>query len=149
MLKSHFRAILATVAAVILCAAVTITGIAVTAASHSNAALPDQTCEQTADFSKPALKDGTWLAEYEDGTKVHFVINTEADSFAIMDPDMGIGVPGRFEYISAIGMYKIYSGSVDNELDWRVVDNSGDTAVVSDENSSLIYLTYLSADTMP
>ncbi len=146
MLKSNLRKFIAVALVIILSAAGAITGIAVSAASHSNAALP-ATVGQTADFSTPALKDGTWNAFYPDGTVLHFVISAEEDSFAIMDPDMGIGVPGRFEYIPAIGMYKIFFGSIDNELDWRVIDNSGDSAVVSNENSEIIHLTYLSEST--
>ena len=149
-MKIDFKKPIAIILVIVFCAAATVTGFAVSAASHSNAAYdPASTAdEKTTDFSKPALKDGVWQAVYEDGHSLYFFINEEMDSFSLIHPEKGIGIPSRYDYISAIGMYKLYAGSVDNELDWRVIDNNGVTAAVSDENGEIISLYYISDETI-
>ena len=144
-MKAEIRKIIAMILLVVFCATAAITGIAVSAASHTNAAstaTPDK-----ADNAKPALKDGVWQAVYEDGKQELFFLNSEESSFSLIDPEYGIGVPSRYEYDSSTGIYKMQIAYDGNEERWRVIDNSGATATVKDENSKLITLHYLSDET--
>ena len=144
-MKAEIRKIIAMILLVVFCATAAITGIAVSAASHTNAAstaTPDR-----ADNAKPALKDGVWQAVYEDGKQELFFISSEESSFSLIDPEYGIGVPSRFEYDSSTGIYKMQIAYEGNEERWRVIDNSNSTATVSNAQGDLITLYYLSNDT--
>ena len=146
LMKAEIRKIIAMILLVVFCATAAITGIAVSAASHTNAAstaTPDR-----ADNSKPALKDGVWQAVYEDGKQELFFINSEDSSFSLIDPEYGIGVPSRFEYDSSTGIYKMQIAYEGNEERWRVIDNSDSAATVSNAQGDLITLYYLSNDTV-
>lgn len=148
-MKNDFLKPIAIILVILFCTAATITGFAVSAATHSNVAYDPATQTEKADEgSIPPLRDGVWQAVYEDGSSKYFFIEDRERSFSLIDPDMGIGLPSTYEYNDKIGMYKLQVAYAGNELDWRVIDNNGATAVVSDENRELITLHYISDETL-
>ena len=147
-MKSNLKKLLIVTITVVICAFLTVAGLAVSAASHHNAALEsiESSIPEALDISTPALQDGVWLAKYHNGSSHYFVIDNKEASFSILDTEKGIGVPSRFEYDKSIGMYKLHIGSAENTENWRVIDNDGSTAVVKDANGDLITLSFLCED---
>lgn len=147
-MKIDFLKPIAIILVILFCAAATITGFAVSAATHSNVAFsPAAKTNCVDEGSMPALKDGVWQAVYEDGSSMYFFIRDKDHSFSLINPDKGIGLPSTYAYNDKIGMYKLQVAYADNEKDWRVIDSNGATAVVSDENRELITLHYVSDET--
>lgn len=140
-MKTDLRKAISMILVLLLCAATTIVGFTVSAANSSCAA--NASGESSEDSSRPALKDGVWQAVYDDGGDKLFFISEEDRSFSLIDPDLGIGLPSRFDYDSSTGIYKLHIGCEENEENWRVIDNSGSTATVSDANGDLITLYYI------
>ena len=147
-MKNGFVKPVAIILVILFCAAATITGFAVSAATHSNVAYdPAAGNERIDEGSIPALRDGVWQAVYDDDSSMLFFIEDKDHSFSLINPDKGIGLPSTYAYNDKIGMYKLQIAYAGNETYWRVIDNSGATATVKDENSKLITLHYLSDET--
>lgn len=144
-MKTHFNKIIAFILVIILSAVAAITGFAVSAASGSDvsARLSEKNGENA---SRPELRDGVWQALYKTGESKLFFIDREESSFSLINPDLGIGVPSRFEYIPELGIYKLHVGCEGNVENWRVIENNDITATVSDANGDLISLFYLAND---
>lgn len=136
-MKYDLRKVIAMILVIVICAAAAVTGFAVSAAEHSH------TTGSSQNGVRPALKDGVWKAVREDGVQLFF-INESERSFSLIDPELGIGLPSRYEYNPDTGIYKLQIGYVGNEENWRVIDNSGRTATVSDADGDLITLYYIS-----
>lgn len=143
-MKTEFRKALSTILILLFCTAATITGFTVSAAHSAQSAAYG---EGSGGDNRPALKDGVWQAVYEDGADKLFFIEEKEHSFSMIDPDLGIGLPSRFDYDGSAGIYKLHIACEDNEENWRVIDNSGKTATVSDANGRLITLYYISGET--
>ena len=143
-MKTDLRKIIAFILVIILCAAATVTGFAVSAADHTDHRAADN--KNAVSYSRPALKDGVWQAVYENDDSKLFFINSEEHSFSLINADMGIGIPSRFDYDASTGIYKLQIGYEGNEESWRVIDNSGSTATVSDARGDLITLYYIAGD---
>ena len=75
--------------------------------------------------------------------KMLFFINDEEKSFSLIDPELGIGLPSRYEYLPELGIYKLHIGCEGNVENWRVIENNDITAVVSDAQGDVISLFYL------
>lgn len=143
-MKTDLKKVIVFFLVIILCAAATVTGFAVSAADYSDH--PAASSENTGSNSRPALKDGVWQAVYENDDSKLFFINTEEQSFSLINADLGIGLPSRFDYDASTGIYKLQIGYEGNEESWRVIDNSGSTATVSDARGDLITLYYIAGE---
>ena len=77
-----------------------------------------------------------------------FFIDSTEHSFAMIDPELGIGLPSQYEYDSATGIYTLQIAYEGNEERWVVIDNSDSTATVCDADGDVITLYYLSNGTI-
>lgn len=143
-MKTDLRKVIAFILVIILCAAATVTGFAVSAADRSDRLAADS--KTAGSDPRPALKDGVWQAVYENDDNKLFFINSEEHSFSLINADMGIGIPSRFDYDASTGIYKLQIGYEGNEESWRVIDNSGGAATVSDARGDLITLYYIAGE---
>ena len=142
-MKTNPMKLAAIIAVLVCCAVATIAGFTVSAANHARIATSDKT-DRSADAELPALKDGVWQAVYSDNSSKLLFIDQKKESFSIIDPEYDMGVPSRCEYDTETGIYKLQVGYEGNEERWRIIDNNGDTATVSDANSDLLTLYYIS-----
>ena len=142
-MKSEFKKVLMMILVIMLCAAATITGFTVSAAHRTNA---PRSADENDRPGRPALKNGVWQAKYENGDDKLFFINEEERSFSLVSADMGVGLPSRYDYDNTTGIYKLSVGYEGNEESWRVIDNSGSAATVSNAHGDIINLHYISGD---
>ena len=70
-------------------------------------------------------------------------VDSHAQTATLIEPETGTGKTASFDYIEELTLYKIHSGQEDTVLNRRVIENNGNTAVVSDENGDIISLFYL------
>lgn len=140
-MKMTFKKVIAVILVVAFSAAAAITGFAVSAASHSNPGT--SSADKNTALSRPALADGVWQAVYPDGSSRLFFIDSKESAFSLIDPELGIGLPSRFDYFSETGIYRLQIGYEGNEESWRLIDNTGRNATVSDANGDLITLYYI------
>lgn len=145
-MKNTFKKLIAFIFVIVFSAAAAVTGIAVSAASGST--VTTRTTDKTETDSRSALKSGVWQAIYKTGESKLFFIDNEEHSFSLIDPSMGIGVPSRFDYLPELTMYKLHIGWEGNTENWRMIENNGITAAVSDESGDVISLFYLANDTI-
>lgn len=146
-MKSRFRQILVFVLVIVLSGAAAITGFAVSAASENH--VTSRANSQSAGASAgSALKSGVWQALYKTGDSRLFFIDDEEKSFSLIDPELGIGLPSRYEYLPEMEIYKLHIACEDNVENWRVIENNDITAVVSDAQGDVISLFYLGSESM-
>lgn len=139
-MKTNAVKLITVIIAIIICAAAAVTGLTAGAADCYNAA-------GTGNASLPAIGNGIWQVEGGEYDRMYVLFDGSESSMLIVRPDMGVGTPCRYEYNPYIGMYRIYVGSPDNEINWRVIDNCGDKSVVIDENGDTLILNRVSEDT--
>ena len=135
-MKSKLRKMIAFILVIVLGAAATITGFAVSAAEGTT--VTTRSAAKNAPI-RSALRDGIWQVLYKTGVTKLVAIDSADHIVTLIEPDNGSCQTASFEYIEDLELYKIY---VDEEesVNRRVIENTGNTAAVSDENGDVISL---------
>ena len=136
-MKSSAIKITAVILTIAVVAAASITGLAIAAAGGCNAAAMSESP------AHPELCNGVWQAVYGDGSSVYYIVDENEAAIDTLSAENGMGLPSRYQYDPSTGIYKIQLAYEGNEVIWRLIENSGGTAVLSDENGELLTMYYI------
>lgn len=145
-MKAKLNRIIVFILVIILSAVAAVTGFAVSAASGTT--VSTRASAKKSEEARCDLKDGVWQALYKTGESRLFFINSEENSFSLINPDKGIGLPSQYEYLPGLGIYKLHIASEENTENWRVIENNNNTAAISNAEGDVITLFYLSNESI-
>lgn len=141
-MKSKLKNLIVFILVIILGAAAAVTGFAVSAASDATVTTRSDTKKDVGSH-RSALRGGIWQVLYKTGVTKLLAVDAQAQTATLIEPETGTGETASFDYIEELVLYKIHSDQEDTVLNRRVIENNGNTAVVSDENGDIISLFYL------